>query len=410
MVSSWKSFIPTLINDLNQLCPSAKAGRISKFFSAWTDLTSDKEILSDVGGMTIELADTPTQHQVQTHFDSTETKHIESEISKMLKKAIIERAKHESGEIVSNIFSIPKKDGSHPVILNLKDFNTNVSYHHFKIDSLNTILKLIDKDCFMASIDLKDAYYSIAIRNNDHKYLRFCWNDNLFQFTCLRNGLSSCPWKFTKILKPVLSSLHANGHIVLGHLDDFNLQGKTYKDCCANLIDTVSLFTQLGLLVHPEKCALIPSQEIIMLGFIINSRTMTVKLPPEKALALKSSCDMFIKKCHTRHTHFVIREVAQIVGKLVSSFPAVLQGPLYYRNLERDKTSALACNNGNFDAKITISAQGISELQWWATNVRNAFKPTSHSQPSLVITTDASLQGWGGGMPECDYWGFMVSC
>ena len=57
--------------------------------------------------MTIELADATTQHyQVQTHFDSTETKHIESEISKMLKKAIIERAKHESGEIVSNIFSI----------------------------------------------------------------------------------------------------------------------------------------------------------------------------------------------------------------------------------------------------------------------------------------------------------------
>ena len=98
----------------------------------------------------------------------------------MLKKAIIERAKHESGEIVSNIFSIPKKNGSHQVILNLKDFNTNVSYHHFKMDSLNTIFKLIDKDCFMASIDLKDACYSIAIRNNDRKYLRFCWDDNLF--------------------------------------------------------------------------------------------------------------------------------------------------------------------------------------------------------------------------------------
>ena len=97
------------------------------------------------------------------------------------------------------------------------------------MDSLNTILKLIDKDCFMASIDLKDAYYSIAIRNNDRKYLRFCWNDNLFQFTCLPNGLSSGPRKFTKILKPVLSSLHANGHIVSGHLDDFYLQGKTYK-------------------------------------------------------------------------------------------------------------------------------------------------------------------------------------
>ena len=79
-------------------------------------------------------------------------------------------------------------------------------------------------------------------------------------------------------------------------------------------------------------------------------------------------------------------------------FPSCSSRASLYRNLERDKTLALACNNGNFDAKITISAQGISELQWWATNVINAFKPTSHSQPSLVITTDASLQGWGA---EC---------
>ena len=103
-------------------------------------------------------------------------------------------------------FSVPKKEGAHRVILNLKNFNKHVSYHHFKMDSLNTIVKLamVDKKCFMASIDLKDAYYSIPIRKEDQKYLRFFWNGNFYQFTCLPNGLSSGPRKFTKILKPVL--------------------------------------------------------------------------------------------------------------------------------------------------------------------------------------------------------------
>jgi hypothetical protein len=90
----------------------------------------------------------------------------------------------------------------------------------------------------------------------------------------------------------------------------------------------VTLFTQLGLLVHPEKCNFIPSQEIVILGFIINSVKMTVKLTPEKALALKSDCDLFLKKCPG---NIAIREVAQIIGKIVSSFPGVLHGPLYYR-------------------------------------------------------------------------------
>ena len=52
-----------------------------------------------------------------------------------------------------------KKDGTHRVILNLKDFNNCATYHHLKMDSLNTIVKLIDWNCFMATIDLKDAYY-----------------------------------------------------------------------------------------------------------------------------------------------------------------------------------------------------------------------------------------------------------
>ncbi len=174
-----------------QLCAIFKAGRISNNFSAWINITSDKEILSDIRGMTIELSDMPSQHYfVSTKFNSAETEMIEIEINKMLKKQIIEPVEHEDNEIVSNIFSVPEKDGTHKVILNLKDFNEYVSYHHFKMDSLNTIVKLFDKNCSMASIDLKDAYYSIPIRKEDRIYLRFFWNGNFYQFTCLPNGLS----------------------------------------------------------------------------------------------------------------------------------------------------------------------------------------------------------------------------
>ena len=168
---------------------------------------------------------------------------------------------HEEG-IISNIFLRPKKDGSYRLILNLKEFNKNVTYH-FKIDSLNTIIKLMQKDCFMASVDLKDAYYSIAIRQADQKYLQFRWQGTVYQFTCLPNGLTSGPRKFTKIFKPPLTVLHKKGHILSAHLDDFYLQGKTYTQCVENVINTITLFSQLGLSVHPTKSTLIPSQELV---------------------------------------------------------------------------------------------------------------------------------------------------
>ena len=45
------------------------------------------------------------------------------------------------------------------MILNLKQLNEFVSYYHFKMDTIQTALKLMRPGCFMASVDLKDAYY-----------------------------------------------------------------------------------------------------------------------------------------------------------------------------------------------------------------------------------------------------------
>ena len=226
------------------------------------------------------------------------------------------------------LFTRPKKDGTHRVILNLKEFNKYISYYHFKIDSLTTIIKLVDKNCFMACIDLKDAYYSIPIRQSDRKYLKFQWNNTLYQYTCLPNGLSSGSRKFTKILKPPLASLHTKGHIISGHLDDFYLQRKTSEKCRQNVIDSVTLFTRLGLLVHPDKSLFTPSQSLVILGFEINSvsmRTVRLTITREKAQAIKLDCEKFIHKSERK---LIIREVAQIWGKLVSSFPGVLFGPM----------------------------------------------------------------------------------
>ena len=83
------------------------------------------------------------------------------------------------------------------MILNLKDLNNFVVYKHFKMESLNSVLDLMTPGCFMASIDIKDAYYSVPIAKEHKKCFRFIWRDNLYQYVCLPNGLSSAPRMFT---------------------------------------------------------------------------------------------------------------------------------------------------------------------------------------------------------------------
>ena len=147
------------------------------------------------------------------------------------------------------------------MILNLKPLNEFVDYHHFKMDTFRTALKLIRPGCFMASVDLKDAYYSIPTAGEDRKFLMFEWKGKYHQFTCLPNGLSSAPRIFTKILKPVYAHLRSNGHTCMGHIDHYLLTGQTFHLCQQNVMDTVTLFTKLGFTVHPVKSVLQPQQK-----------------------------------------------------------------------------------------------------------------------------------------------------
>jgi len=123
---------------------------------------------------------------------------------------------------VSTIVLRPKTDGSFCMILNLKQFNESVEYHHFKMDTLETVTRMTKPGCFMASVDLKDAYYTVSIHSDHQKYLKFMFNGTLYQYMCLPNGLSSAPRIFTKLLKPVYSTLHNKGHLLLTHWRSVN--------------------------------------------------------------------------------------------------------------------------------------------------------------------------------------------
>ena len=110
------------------------------------------------------------------------------------------------------------------------------------MDTLDTGTKLMKPGCCMASVDLKDAYYTVVVHRDPQKVLKFEFKGCLYQYICLPNGLSSTPRIFTKLLKPVYSTLHNKGHISTGYIDDSYLQGDTIAECMDIIVSTVELF------------------------------------------------------------------------------------------------------------------------------------------------------------------------
>ena len=55
------------------------------------------------------------------------------------------------------------------------------------MESINNVLNIIRPNVYVASIDLKDACFSVPLHSTHQKYLKFIFHD-LFQFKYTSNG------------------------------------------------------------------------------------------------------------------------------------------------------------------------------------------------------------------------------
>ena len=99
------------------------------------------------------------------------------------------------------------------------------------MESLQSALRMMRPGCYMASIDLKDAYYTVSVNMEYRKFLRFLWKGQLFEYTYLPNGLACAPRLFTNIMKPLFGHLRSRGYLSVIYIDDSYLQGQTYEEC-----------------------------------------------------------------------------------------------------------------------------------------------------------------------------------
>lgn len=242
----------------------------------------------------------------------------------------------------------------------------------------------------MASIDLQDAFHLVSLHESHRKFVRFEWKDTLYEYTCLPFGLSCSPRIFTKLMKPVVEYLRSRNHVSVIYLDDMLLIGQSYNQCQNNVIETRSLLEKLGLLVNEKKSTLTPTNELKYLGFIFNTKDMTMELPDQKRIKIRKICFNVINS-----KSISILKAAELIGYLGSASPAVPYSPLYIRRLEYEKTIALHKYN-NYSSEFTFSTNSIEDLQWWLKNVPLAKMKIRRDSFDSVIFCDASLTGWGG--------------
>ena len=113
------------------------------------------------------------------------------------------------------------------MILNLKQFNAHITYHHFKMKSINQVIDIVKPNVDMASTDLKDTFYSIPTHPEHQKYLKIVVLSKIYQYTCMPNGYGPTMHIFTKVSKVPFSYLQNKEFVLVVFVDDSYLKGNT---------------------------------------------------------------------------------------------------------------------------------------------------------------------------------------
>ena len=159
------------------LSPSVSTGAAAKlpqFIEQWKSITSDPAVLEIVTGVNIPFRCVPFL-KVTTKTVPELYPLLEQKVQNLLEKGAICEVPFCEDGFYSRLFVIPKRDGSMRPVIDLSPLNHFIDTPHFQMENLATVKSLLRQGHFMTKIDLKDAYFSVAIHPQNQKFLRFLW-------------------------------------------------------------------------------------------------------------------------------------------------------------------------------------------------------------------------------------------
>jgi len=358
-------------------------------------LTTDKWVIETVQGFRIPFLNPPVQEQQPNPPISSEEQSflIQKEVCTLLEKGAVTKVPDPQPQesFYSTLFLVPKKGGQMRPVINLKRLNEWVEPQHFKMEGLGTLRELLRLNDWMVKVDLKDAYFTVPIHVTHQPMLRFQVGLEHYQFTCLPFGLSCAPWVFTKVMKPVSIFLRSMGVRMIVYIDDILLMAESAAQVKLHLEALLYLLTGLGFIINVPKSVTSPTQQIEFLGLQVHSSTLRLSLPGEKLHHIRLEVNQTLQKLQV-----TARQLAQVIGKLHAASQAVLPAPLFYRSLQGDLQRVLMSSNQDYTAFLTLSPPAREELLWWQERLSQwNGKALVHQKETVVIRSDASLQGWG---------------
>ena len=373
-------------------------GRLSQFLHHWEKFTTDVWVLSVIrGGLDLVLQERPPLSDSPIPMSQTSDKEkfrlLSEEVQSLLLKRVIEEIPptQSTPGFYSRLFLVPKKTGGMRPVIDLSILNSYLSVPHFKMETNRSIRACILPGMLTTKLDLSDAYFHIPISLASRKFLRFVWNNKVYQFLAVPFGLAVAPQVFTRVFQTVIAHLHTLSIQAHSYLDDSLLKEFDSEILSRHTFLFIRLLLDLGFLISWKKSQILPSQDFLFLGEHYRTDLGLIFPPEEKFQSLSQKILIF-----SNSPSVTARQFSQQLGFLNSLADVVPLGRLHIRPLQFFLQEHWDSASQVWEALVPILPVLLPHLDWW-THRENVLTGVAllHPVPSLTLYTDSSLQGWG---------------
>ena len=245
-------------------------------------------------------------------------------------------------------------------MIDLSHLNDFVQLMPFKMETVASVLLSVIEGDFLASLDLKDAYFQIPIHGSSRKLLRFMSEGTVYQFQALCFGLSTAPQVFTRVFTAVSAWAHSHGIRLLRYLDEWLVLSSSEKKAKQAVQSLLSLCHTLKIVINEKKSELVPSQAAKYLGMTID--TGAGKVFPSLARVEKflSVAERF---CAMESPPAQLWQV--ILGYLASLERLVPHCRLRMRSLQWQLKTHWSPESDPPSLPVALPEEARRDLSWW---------------------------------------------
>ena len=267
------------VTNVRNAVPNLPVGaRLQNFWQTWLDLGAGPKVVQILKeGYALpfrvwpKLTRSPTV--ISCYVNPHRNSYLLEALHQLIAKNAVELVKHQTSlGFFNRLFLVPKPNNKWRPILGLSKLNLFLKTEKFKMETPETIRMSRQQGEWVTSIDFKDAYFHIPIKEQSRKYLRFHVEGRTYQFKALPFGLSTAPLEFTVVAKEVkLMAIH-KGIRIHQYLDDWLVRARSHQACLQHTKILVEICQKLGWLVNADKSELDPKQMFDFVGYQFNLR------------------------------------------------------------------------------------------------------------------------------------------